>query len=226
MIRVLHHVHLFQWPYGSSDDQVALYVAQTLKADYGEIATVETGDLDLAYQMTNHVDHDWRENASVKVTGPELRARSTSVGDVLIKEDGTRWVVAPYGFVQLPENVEPLGTAFCMECLGRGLRLRWNEDRTGAWQHEDGGDCPTCGGDGRYPLPKQPKPMPLSRAMTRLLINWRGILSPPRPNTLRALERRGLVEIQDIELDLYWLTDAGKAKRDELMQQAGTFTSR
>jgi hypothetical protein len=41
----------------------------------------------MAYQLTNHIDHAWWENAGVTLIG-EPEHRSTSVGDVIVMDDG------------------------------------------------------------------------------------------------------------------------------------------
>ena len=54
---------------------------------YQLVAVVEAETLEEVYRLINHIDHDWRENALVRtvaITPP----RSTSVGDVLVREDG------------------------------------------------------------------------------------------------------------------------------------------
>jgi hypothetical protein len=55
--------------------------------DYVMVAVVEGDSVDMAYQLTNHIDHAWWENAGVTLIG-EPEHRSTSVGDVIVMDDG------------------------------------------------------------------------------------------------------------------------------------------
>jgi hypothetical protein len=55
--------------------------------DYVMVAVVEGDSVDMAYQLTNHIDHAWWENAGVTLIG-EPEHRSTSVGDVVVMDDG------------------------------------------------------------------------------------------------------------------------------------------
>lgn len=90
--------------FGFSEDR-----ARNIKAGddptfvYGLAATVETDDLDDAYERTNHIDKDWCTNRGV--TRPEHGSRrSTSVGDLLIDtHTGERHVVASIGFNKLED---------------------------------------------------------------------------------------------------------------------------
>lgn len=66
------------------------------KYNYHLVAVAETEDLDRAYYLTNHIDKDWTTN--YHVTAVNGKHRSTSIGDVLVKADGTRFCVAPVGF--------------------------------------------------------------------------------------------------------------------------------
>jgi hypothetical protein len=68
---------------------------------YQLVAVVEAGTLEEVYRLTNHIDHDWRENALVR-TLATTPPRSTSVGDVLVR-DGQAWIVARVGFIPLDD---------------------------------------------------------------------------------------------------------------------------
>lgn len=63
---------------------------------YQLVALVEADSLDEVYALTNHIDHDWRENALVKTMSP-TPTRSTSVGDVIV-QDEKAWMVDRAGF--------------------------------------------------------------------------------------------------------------------------------
>jgi hypothetical protein len=67
---------------------------------YRHVASVDTDDLDVAWDRTNHIDDSWQKNADVIVAPMGERARSSMVGDVFIR-DGVAHCVAPFGFEQL-----------------------------------------------------------------------------------------------------------------------------
>ena len=62
---------------------------------YRKVAELTTDDLDDIYRDTNHIERDWRENESVFWATD--KARSTSVGDVIVTRAGT-YMVAGIGF--------------------------------------------------------------------------------------------------------------------------------
>lgn len=73
-----------------------LYTAGKIR--YRCVAEVDTTNLDKAFELTNHIDHDWRQNAGVT---PTLgNHRSTSCGDILEK-NGRKFIVAVMGFVPI-----------------------------------------------------------------------------------------------------------------------------
>lgn len=63
---------------------------------YHLVALVEADSPEEVYQLTNHIDGDWRENAVVKSMSLQP-PRSTSVGDVLV-QNTTAWLVDRSGF--------------------------------------------------------------------------------------------------------------------------------
>ncbi len=63
---------------------------------YQLVALVEADSLEEVFRLTNHIDHDWRENALVKTMSPNP-TRSTSVGDVIVQDDKA-WLVDRTGF--------------------------------------------------------------------------------------------------------------------------------
>jgi len=65
--------------------------------DFRKVADVATDDLDVAYRLTNSIDGYWWENVDVHPTFRDAGCRSTSVGDLMIR-DGIKYVVAPAGF--------------------------------------------------------------------------------------------------------------------------------
>lgn len=63
------------------------------------VAMVVAENLDKVYELTNHIDHSWMENADVQVTPGTSGHRSTSVGDEIENlSTGERFVVASAGF--------------------------------------------------------------------------------------------------------------------------------
>jgi len=68
---------------------------------YVAVAKVDTDKLEVAWEKTNHIDDDWRENEEVTVLHA-ARYRSSMVGDVFEKDEKF-YVVAPIGFGELDE---------------------------------------------------------------------------------------------------------------------------
>lgn len=71
---------------------------------YATVALVEhPGEgLELAFELTNHIDAPWQSNADVAARSN--RERSTSVGD-LMEVAGKLWRVAPCGFERMTRGV-------------------------------------------------------------------------------------------------------------------------
>tara|TARA_Y100000310_G_C20644764_1_gene795948 strand:- start:587 stop:907 length:321 start_codon:yes stop_codon:yes gene_type:complete len=67
--------------------------------DFDVVALVSTDDMDRAFEATNHIDHPWQENKDVCPFF--AKARSTSVGDVLLLQDGRAMRVAGIGFSEV-----------------------------------------------------------------------------------------------------------------------------
>lgn len=67
------------------------------------VAILDTNDPNLAFEKTNHIDDDWRNNPEVLKNWAELDGmnRSTSVGDLIVV-DGVVNEVAPIGFKKFP----------------------------------------------------------------------------------------------------------------------------
>jgi hypothetical protein len=105
MIAVYHHAEFTKYVH----DRLAWRRPGLLT----KVAEVDTDDEDEAYQLTNHIDESWLENA--KVTPLVEKARSTSVGDVLVdyRSDGSvssYVVVEPIGWRMLTDGeVQALG---------------------------------------------------------------------------------------------------------------------
>ena len=63
-----------------------------------KVAEIASNDLDNAFELTNHIDHDWTENEGV--TPLVSKPRSTSVGDVM-EIEGKFLLVDSYGFKEI-----------------------------------------------------------------------------------------------------------------------------
>jgi hypothetical protein len=72
---------------------------------YEFVGYVKTEDLNVAYQLTNHIDHDWTENEDVSAP-VHSEPRSTSVGDILVS-DTKVFIVARMGF-EILDNLTAL----------------------------------------------------------------------------------------------------------------------
>lgn len=64
-----------------------------------EVGTVNTDDPDEAFRLTNSIDRHWTTNE--QVSSYRRDARSTSVGDMLVRDDGKTWIVASCGFTEV-----------------------------------------------------------------------------------------------------------------------------
>jgi len=71
------------------------------KSDYSLVASVDTSNLDSAFELTNTIDSGWWENEEVTFHGSpihgKLGCRSSSVGDIF-EYTGQFFVIAPAGF--------------------------------------------------------------------------------------------------------------------------------
>jgi hypothetical protein len=67
---------------------------------YVKVAKVDTNDLDVAFELTNHLHQSWALNHGVTPLAV-MPQRSTSVGDVLELSSGKLFVVASFGFLEL-----------------------------------------------------------------------------------------------------------------------------
>jgi hypothetical protein len=66
---------------------------------YTQVATVDAETLDDVFERTNHIDQPWETNPGVTLLGG--RARSTSVGDVVVDQDGQAWLCASAGWERI-----------------------------------------------------------------------------------------------------------------------------
>lgn len=74
--------------------------------DYTRVASVDTGflndkrSLDIAYGLTQNVDKAWTKNGLAHPAKKKTEYRSTSVGDIIINDDGVIYVVKNIGFTE------------------------------------------------------------------------------------------------------------------------------
>jgi hypothetical protein len=64
------------------------------------VANVNTDDLEVAFECTNHIGRNWQEHESVEMVD-EGQHRSSSMGDIFETEDGKRYIVDFFGFKAL-----------------------------------------------------------------------------------------------------------------------------
>lgn len=69
---------------------------------YRLVAQIDIDDKEKAFELTNHIDGPWTSNDGVKVMAEKVR--STSVGDVMIKNSSEYFYVAPFGFKRFNSN--------------------------------------------------------------------------------------------------------------------------
>jgi hypothetical protein len=70
---------------------------KTYPKGYIKVAEVDTDDMEQAFAMTQHVERSWAARDGIKLLVPARTVRSTSMGDVLVK-DGRPYYVRPIGF--------------------------------------------------------------------------------------------------------------------------------
>ena len=63
-----------------------------------KVAEVDSNDLEKAFELTNHIEHNWTENE--EVTPLISNPRSTSCGDIM-EIDGTTLMVISRGFKEV-----------------------------------------------------------------------------------------------------------------------------
>jgi len=60
------------------------------------VALVNCVTIEDAYSCTNHIDHNWMENPNVFPA--DIKARSTSCGDVVEDPEGRKWICVAAGW--------------------------------------------------------------------------------------------------------------------------------
>lgn len=74
------------------------------------VAIADTDDLGTAFDLIQHLRQPWQKHPQVRCLQP---SRSTAVGDILRKDDGTCWIVKIEGF-KLLEGLEPPTVKPCL----------------------------------------------------------------------------------------------------------------
>jgi hypothetical protein len=69
---------------------------KTFPQDYELVAEVESDELEVVYEFTNHIHQEWWKNEGVKLV---KESRSTSVGDV-VEINGKRFLCGMTGWVE------------------------------------------------------------------------------------------------------------------------------
>jgi hypothetical protein len=109
MIAIFHNKNFWEYlPAAMADDAKYLPRLEDLKL----VAWIDTDAWDEAYDRSQHLDTTWWREAGVTVAArnadgtydsmtelpDQLPIRSTSTGDLLLREDGALFIVAPFGF--------------------------------------------------------------------------------------------------------------------------------
>lgn len=67
------------------------------------VAEVKTNDLNEAFHLTNHIDAPWHTNKDITINKDVVSPRSTSVGDLLVR-DNEAFIVEFFGFKPITIN--------------------------------------------------------------------------------------------------------------------------
>lgn len=84
------------------EEQVASAKRRWGSGHYRLVARVYTDLLEQAYMLTNNVDKDWWLNNEVQAKFNAKGCRSTSVGDIIVDNEGYKHLVATVGFHRVP----------------------------------------------------------------------------------------------------------------------------
>ncbi len=101
--------------------------ASDFPKNYTLVAHAHTNDLENAYQLTNSIDSNWIHNAWVEPTAAVKSkggCRSTSVGDVMVRGDGKKFVVSNMGMKPLSESVGDVARDMSYRDFQDALRSR------------------------------------------------------------------------------------------------------
>jgi len=77
-----------------------------IEREYHLVAVVDSDDLEDGFRYTNHIEADWSKFPASIVTALPGEHRSTSVGDLIVRDQST-YIVAGMGFTLLGEEVKP-----------------------------------------------------------------------------------------------------------------------
>ena len=86
---------LFRFLASTKPNHELIDIEREFVNDFEYVADVESNNMDDAYRLTNSIEFYWGDNEEVEEHGS--RHRSTSVGDILVCEDGI-YAVAMSGF--------------------------------------------------------------------------------------------------------------------------------
>lgn len=104
MIKVFHNKKAFGHPgmnlAFAPNKKLVEYVGNQLLSDFEHVATINTNDLETAFERTNHIDKAWHENTDVIC---HKTSRSSSVSDIMEK-NGKFYVVVSCGFKEVKKN--------------------------------------------------------------------------------------------------------------------------
>jgi len=75
---------------------------------FEKVAELSTYTPEDAFHLTNHIDKEWWKNSGIFWHKPQ--SRSTSVGDVIVQEDGKQFRVDPVGMSEFSEHLSKMVT--------------------------------------------------------------------------------------------------------------------
>ena len=76
--------------------------------EYTKVATVDADEVDDTFRITNHIEHNWTTNPEV-IEMYSFKARSTSVGDVVVDENGIAHYCDQVGWKVIAKRCEVQG---------------------------------------------------------------------------------------------------------------------
>lgn len=93
--------------FGSSELSSEAWNGLSNDVEYKLVATVDSNDLEVAFDRTNNIDSAWPNNELVTAELNPNGHRSTSSGDVMVNEDGQIFTVSTVGFKPMFEPKRP-----------------------------------------------------------------------------------------------------------------------
>ena len=73
--------------------------------NFEKVAVLEASSAEQAFELTNHIDREWRKNSGIL---RYKQSRSTSVGDVIAQDDGKLFRVEPVGMHEFSEKLSAI----------------------------------------------------------------------------------------------------------------------